>query len=298
MYLTLERPRIKALARSLEYDNCEEKGIGQKLIGVSGFVLRKSILHYLQVTKILPGDTGIYDHHDEIVIGGLNKLLAYRNEVCNRHVIPFRQSGLTCTAACLTMIASHFNLVERREKFEMEVAEASKSKIAIGQHYSGVASKAVELGLEVVLAHSSPTLFDNTSHWIPANIFTSLVAEYNSYLSIVVNNPLLRVEKGATIDAQNLKQYIKDGYLVIVAGLIGNDTLHSQLLVGYNQNGFIVVDPLIGKSQQKSKHSVESFMQTPIGSWIMAVRPDQTAYNKLINALASFKADAKKHLCC
>lgn len=295
-YLGLERPRIKAMMQSLAYDNNEEKQIARELIGISGFVLRKEVLRYLVETKILPAGSGIYQYQDTNIEAAMGKLIAYRKDVMDRQVTPFSQHGLTCSAACLTMIAAHFGLAKLSEEFEEEVVEASKSNLTIGQHYSGVAAKAVSLGLEIVLVHSASQMFDNSQRWLPAGLFESLMTEYRSYLKEIEGHWLARIECNARLAPEDLRSYLEDGYLVMVAGVISGEILHSILLTGYNSEGYLVIDPIGGRKRQMRDRELGTFMDTKIGRWIMAIRPDQGAVLGLEESLATYKEEAKRLL--
>ncbi|MFA6475949.1 MAG: hypothetical protein WCV68_00885 [Candidatus Paceibacterota bacterium] len=295
-YLGLERPRIRAMMQSLAYDNNEEKQIARELVGISGFVLRKEVLRYLVETKILPAGSGIYQYQDSDIEAALNKLITYRRDVMDRQVAPFGQHGLTCSAACLTMVAAHFGLAELSEGFEEEVAEASKSNITIGQHYSGVAVKAVSLGLETVLVHSAPQMFDNSQKWLPAELFESLMNEYRSYLEKIKGHRLARVECNARLTPEDIRSYLEDGYLVMVAGVISGGILHSILLTGYNSGGYLVIDPIGGRKRQMRERELASFMDTKIGRWIMALRSDQESVLNLTKSLPAYQEEARKLL--
>ncbi len=295
-YFGLERPRIRAMMQSLAYDNNEEKQIARELIGISGFVLRKEVFRYLVETKILPAGSGIYQYQDADIEAALNKLIAYRRDVMDRQVTPFSQHGLTCSAACLTMVAAHFGLAELSEEFEEEVVEASKSNLTIGQHYSGVAVKAVSLGLETILIHSASQMFDNSQRWLPGGLFESLMAEYRSYLEKIEDHRLARIECGARLAPEDLKAYLEDGYLVMVAGVISGEILHSILLTGYNSDGYLVIDPIGGRKRQMGNRELESFMDTKIGRWIMALRPNQGVTLTLKESLPTYREEAQNLL--
>lgn len=295
-YLGLERPRIRAIMQSIGYDNNQEKQIARELIGISGFIIRKEVLRYLAETKILPTGSGIYHYRDAIVETALNKLIIYRRAVMDRQVTPFSQHGLTCSAACLTMIAAHFGFADLSEKFEDEVVAASKSDLISGQHYSAVAAKAVSLGMEVILVHSSPLIFDNSQKWLPRDLFESLMAEYEYYLEKLKNHRLSKVEFGASLGPEALKGYLEEGYLVMVAGVISGEVLHAILLTGYNADGYITIDPLGGIRRIMTNHELARFMNTKIGRWIIALRPDQEAVVKLEKSLFIYQEDARKFL--
>lgn len=294
-YLTLERPRLKVIQNILDYDNNEEKRIVRELIGISGFVFRKEVLRYLAETDILPGGKGIYEYQDDTIDTALASLANCREEMLDRQVTPYQQHGLTCTAACLTMAAAHFGLVRLGKTFEAEVAEASKSRLVAGQHFSGVAAKAVSLGIEVVLLHSSPQMFDNSEGWLPRHLFHQLVHEYKGYLSGLLQSPLLKVENGISLHASNLRGYLQQGYLILVAGVLGG-ILHAILLTGYSPKGYIVIDPLNGERRIDHVDMVDVFMNTRIGRWVMLVRPSQHPVDKLKSSLSSFEHKALAYL--
>ena len=296
IYLTLERPRLKALQRTLSYDNNEEKRIARELVGISGFVLRKEVIRYLTETKILPENSGIYDYQDSQVDESLDKLVGYRLEVLDRGVAPYFQHGLTCSAACLVMATSHFGLTERSESLEFAIAQASCSQLTDGQHFSGVAAEAVKFGLETVLMHSSPQMFDNSSGWLPQDLFTRLMDEYRCYLDQVRANPLLMVKNGTPLPPSCFRKYLEEGYLVIVAGVLGGGILHAKLLTGYNSSGYVCIDPLCGSSRIVSLSGLETFMDTQIGRWAMALRCGQSTLNRLEKSLSRFDTTARSYL--
>jgi hypothetical protein len=194
------------------------------------------------------------------------------------------------------MVAAHFGLAELSEEFEEEVVEASKSNLTIGQHYSGVAVKAVSLGLETILIHSASQMFDNSQRWLPGGLFESLMAEYRSYLEKIEDHRLARIECGARLAPEDLKAYLEDGYLVMVAGVISGEILHSILLTGYNSDGYLVIDPIGGRKRQMGNRELESFMNTKIGRWIMALRPNQGVTLTLKESLPTYREEAQNLL--
>lgn len=295
-YLTLEHPRLRALRDILEYDNIEEYRIITTLVGISGFLLRKTVLRYLAETKLLLGTQGIYEFQDSIVEIGLLKLKKYRQEVLNKQVKPWRQHGPTCSAACFVAVANHFGVGKLNETFEFAVAQASRSYLIAGQHYSGIASQAVGMGLEVILLHSAQHFFDNMGNFFSDDLFKALVREYRSYLNLVENNQRLVVKCGAEITKKALRNYLEQGYLVMIAGVFGDDNLHSKLLIGYNATGFIVIDPLRGQAQQESYSNIEHFMDTKVGRWAMAIRPDQMPIRNLLIQTSLFQDKARRYL--
>lgn len=295
-YLTFERPRLQSLRDILEYDNIEEYRIVTTLIGISGFLLRKAALRYLAETKLLRGTQGIYEFQDVVVETNLLKLKEYRQQVLNKQVKLWRQHGPTCSAACFVAVANHFGVGELSENFEFAVAQASCSRYITGQHYSGIASQAVEVGLEAVLLHSSPHFFSNRTGFFSADLFEALVREYRSHLSQVENSPLLTVRCRVRFTKKMLRKYLEQGYLVVVAGMLEGGVFHSKLLVGYNPAGFLVVDPLRSRVQQECYADVERFMETKIGQWAIALRPNQAPVRRFLAQAPIFQDKARQYL--
>ncbi len=260
-----------------------------------GFLLRKTILRYLKEAKILIGDGGIYEFPDDVVLRGLGQLSRYRHEVLNKKVKPVRQSGLTCSAACLAMIGYHFGRCALDESTEKTLAHRSGSRYIAGQHYSGLAAQALSMNLEVVMLHSSHSLFDNFAHF-SSDIFEELMNEYRHYLLAVKSDQKARIETGVSIEHALLRSYLESDYLVMIAGQLGPDLLHSKLLVGYNHVGFLVIDPASGSMTAEAPDRVSGFMRTGIGKWALAIRPNQSLIEKLTTQLAAFKSQAEKHL--
>lgn len=294
IYIILERPDLKAVRKIIKYDTNEERKIMRELIGISGFVLRKKVLKYLVESKILPTMNDIYYYSDEVVSNGLKKLLRYREEVLNKQVKPLQQNGLVCSATCLTMAAKYFNLLKgKKREFEEKVAYRSQSNYIEGQHYSGVAKQALEIGLEVVLVHSSPNLFKNEKESISSEMFKKLMREYNNYLENIKENPQFQLKIDRDLSSATVKKYLQEGYLVILAGMHASKSfLHSLLFKGYNSRGYLFIDPLYGREKVMTGDRVDSFMRTDIGKWLLAVRPKWTNLEKLEKEISTFKRKA------
>ena len=96
--------------------------------------------------------------------------------------------------------------------------------------------------------------------------------EYQSYLKgIIENDGEVKTEIDITISF--LKEQLQNGYLIILAGMIGK-VLHTILICGYDFDKFIICDPLYKKRQTKSQEELETFMSTPIGKWCILVKND------------------------
>jgi len=294
-YLTLERPRLKSIRDILEFDNIEEYAILKKLVGISGFVLRKKVLEYLSDAKILKKANSIYEFPDQVIIDGLTKLLGYRNELLIKNVVPFRQSTReTCSVACFMMAMHYFKKMDLYHEIEKAEYDKFKSNIIPGSHLSGIAAEAGKAGLESVLMHTEPDLFKNEGMF-NSEVFSRLMEEYRAHLT-EAERWGTQVLSDVTITTDTIKQYLQNNYLVLVSGKLGQSSLHTILATGYNAEGLIVCDPLKGNSKVERKEYIDYFMKTPIGSWVLAIRKDNSNLSKLLEKLSDFNAKATSYL--
>lgn len=67
-----------------------------------------------------------------------------------------------------------------------------------------------------------------------------------------------------------LKEKLEQGNLIILAGELTGG-YHAVLLTGYNENNFIVCDPLYKNKQTRTFEEIEKYMDTSIGKWFIAV---------------------------
>lgn len=292
-YSTLERPQLKAVRDTLIYDNYEEYMILMGLIGISGHVLRKRVLQYLNDSKILPNDGSIYEFPDQQIVDGLSRLEEYRKEVLHKNVKPYIQTGLTCGAASLLMAFDYYGILEANRDNENLINSRSNSSFIDGNHFAGLAMQASERGLEALLIHSYPEMFMNNGI-MPDSLFQSLMTEYNDYLRVAVASGT-KVKNGQEVSMRSIRELMEQDYLVIIAGQ-KRQYLHALLGVGYNQDGIIVRDPLDGRTYVKNKTELEKFMNSLIGNWVLAIRRDQASLEKLRVEIPRYTGYSKNYL--
>ncbi len=292
-YFAMERPYVSALARTITYDNTDEYSMLTTLVGISGYVLRRAVLTLLNDTKIILNTGAIYALDDNQVAEGLEKLHVYRKELMVKNVTPFRQSTpYTCGAASLTMILHHLELTELSVKTEHAIYEASAAKLIPGTHFSGLQKYADCHGLETQLIHSESGMFQNGNAYLDPETFSALMAEYQGFIDNC--GPCAVVRNGVPITPELITSLLNDDYLVILAGMCG--MLHAVVVSGYNQHGFVVCDPLSRKQENWSSGQMRRFSSTPIGSWLLAIRKNQSARTNLLKSLPQFEREAKGFL--
>lgn len=292
-YSTLERPQLKGIRDTLIYDNYEEYLILMSLIGISGYVLRKRVLQYLNDSKILPNEGSIYEFSDDEVLQGLSKLKEYRRQVLHKDVRPYKQTDLTCGAASLLMAFDYYGILKESRENEDLLHSTSKSAYIDGEHFSGLALEAANKGLETLLIHSYPEMFRNNGV-MPEALFNKLMDEYNAYLDEAKAKGT-EVRNGQQITSQLIKGLLERDYLVLIAGQMGS-YLHAVLSVGYNEQGIIVKDPIDGSTHVADEAELNKFMDSPIGRWVLAIRRDQDALQKLEVQIPKYIGYAKSYL--
>jgi hypothetical protein len=294
-YLTVGRPPLQFLTKTLEYDNYEEYRILKSLIGISGFVFRKKILSYLDSTKIIPNEGRIYGLSDEEVLAGLDQLKRYRTELMDKDVKSYLQTGNTCGAASLLMALNYYNHTDMTAKNEMLIHNASKSILIEGSHFSGLALQAVENNLDVEIIHSDKEMFSNNQGFFTEETYVKLMEEYRHFANQAESGGAV-VTNGINIDSEYVREQLDKGKIVIMAGMLRGGVLHAIVVSGFNEKGFIVLDPLVSKKKNLSQDQFNKFIDTPIGRWGLLLSKKYGAVTKLQSDLLNFRTQAEEYL--
>lgn len=274
-YLTLENPTRKALRDILVFDNYVEKMLANRLVGVSGFVLRKEILRHLNESEVLPNNGNIYEQDSQIVTAALGTLGELRKSTMLKDVTHLQQKEDECSSTSLAMACSRLLDGQSTETLPNLIRTAHEKSVAKGmpgEMYSGLASFAQESGLNTTLVHSEQDLFSNKQERIPQDLFGELVEQYKGLLSEAVINGSI-VQTGVDINNKVIKPYLEAGNLVVLALELPNHILHSVLVVGYEDGLFMYHDPLDHKGVRKEKFygELEDMAKTSVGSWFLAL---------------------------
>lgn len=260
--------QIIALRNCVRFDNIEEYMIATNLEGASGYVLRKLIAAYLVGTGIIDSRDGIYDYDDSEIIKGLDTLKK-RNESFSFRIKPKVQYGITCSAACATMVEARLREATPNDTVERVYASASNSAFIPGQHYSHLAAEMISRGIDVTLVHSLQDKFKVGS--LGQELFKQLRAEYDTGLERFAELGG-EEESGVDMSASLLRSILMEGKPIILAGQsIAGDYYHSVLLMGLSDDGYQVVDPLIGRPAIWTEQQVMQFSDTDIGRWMIIV---------------------------
>ena len=99
------------------------------------------------------------------------------------------------------------------------------------------------------------------------------------------------VVNGIKINSQLIRKELEKGNLAIVAGEIPGG-YHAILISGYDDNKFIVCDPLFKAKKLKTEEELDEFMNTSIGKWFISVNNKSKNKNQLLSNLDKFNEEA------
>ena len=188
----------------------------------------------------------------------------------DKNVRPYKQRGDTCAIVCMMMILEYYKIIPKVNWYdERRLYRIYGSKYMPGTPFSALAFYMAKNGLETTICHENKSLFKNEQAIIDNNEFNLAMDEYKEYLKYAENFGA-KVVKGLNITVNILKQKLQVGNLVILAGEIPNG-YHAILLTGYDQDKFIVCDPLYKVKQNRTFEEIETFMNTNIGKWFISV---------------------------
>ena len=294
-YLTFGHSERKAISDLIVYDNLDEKLIACKLIGISGFLFRKKVLEYLNDEKLLLNEGNIYEFSNDMVEEKLEDLKMVREKAMEKNVKPYRQTGLTCAIVCMLMTLEYNKLIDNiTEEEERRLYGKFHSKYLDGTPFSALAMYLSEKGLETELIHNDINMFNNEKKFISNYIFDLSVEEYKEYLNKAKENGT-KVLNGVNINHDILKKKLDDGNLLIIAGKHGYD-LHAILICGYEDDNFIVCDPLYNEKQKRSFEDIDEFMDAFVGKWFLSVGGQKKNKKDLMNNLDYFNFKANEYL--
>ena len=292
-YFTLEHPDRKAIRDIIIYDNLDEKLIASNLIGISGFLLRKKILEYLNESKILPNEGYIYEYNKEAIIEALERLQEKRSITMEKKVRIYKQRGDTCAIACMMMALEYFEVMEKANWYdEKRYYRIYGSKYMSGTPFSALAFHFSKNGLDTTLYHEDLDLFNNNKGALSKEDFQFAMSEYTQMLDKAKLTGT-NVINGIKINSQFIRKELEKGNIVIVAGEIPG-AYHAVLISGYDDNKFIVCDPLFKTKQIKTQEELDNFMNTSIGKWFISLNNKLKNKNQLLTSLDKFNDEANK----
>lgn len=193
----------------------------------------------------------------------------------DKNVKPYKQKGDTCAIVCMLMVLEFYKKIEKVNWYdERRLYRIYGSKYMSGTPFSAIAYHMSKNGLNTTIYHEDKNLFNNNKNIMDMNIFNLAMNEYKEYLTYAEKEGT-RILKGINIDVNILKEELKKGSLIILAGSI-KKSYHAILLTGYDNENFKVCDPLYKTKQTRTYNEIEQFMSTNIGKWFIAVNDKNT----------------------
>lgn len=176
----------------------------------------------------------------------------------------------TCGAACMLMILDLYRKVEYpTPKQEMKLYSLYRSSAFKGINGAAIASCLSKNDLEVTLIQSFHQKMDNRDDYFSEELYEALQREYQTALDKCRNR--IRLLTDANICCDSLKQELDEGKQIILQCIVpGNadgihdHTLHWIVVYGYEEDEFLVCDPLSSKIRITAE-ALENYMDTPIG---------------------------------
>jgi len=292
-YFTLEHSDRKAFRDIIIYDNLDEKLIASNLIGISGFLLRRKILEYLNNSNILKNNGYIYEFNNEKIVSALEILKEERKNKMDKNVRPYKQRGDTCAIVCMMMVLEYYKIIEKANWYdEKRLYKIYGSKYMSGTPFSALAYHLSKNGLDTTIYHADKDLFNNNCKVLSKEDFNLAMNEYKENLNIAEASGT-KIVNGIDINVNLLKEKLKEGKIVILAGEVFGG-YHAILLTGYDEKGFNVCDPLYKNKQTRTLEEIEMYMNTNIGKWFITVNDKTKEKEMLLNNLEKFSYEAKK----
>lgn len=187
-----------------------------------------------------------------------------------KEIKPYKQRGMTCAISCMLMVLEYYKIIpEANWIYEKKYYKSYHSKYMEGTPFSAIAWHFVKNNLNVEIIHSEKNMFNNLSHFLPDDSFNDAMREYSNYLEDAIKRGA-KVINGCDITCDSIKKKLNEDKLVILAGQTYG-SLHAILICGYNEDKFIVCDPLYKQKQEKTDEEISEFMDTPLGKWYIAV---------------------------
>lgn len=195
----------------------------------------------------------------------------------DKDVKPYKQRKDTCAIVCLMIALEYYGKIEQANWFdERRLYKLYKSKYIIGTPFSAIALNLAKKGLNTTIYHSEKNIFTNKNKIFSDDIYEYAIEEYKEYLDFAEKQGTI-IKNGIDINIELIKEEIEKDNLIILAGEL-NGYYHAILISGYDNNEFIVCDPLYKTKQRKTEKELNDFMNTKIGKWFISVN-NNTIFN-------------------
>lgn len=186
-----------------------------------------------------------------------------------KDVKPYKQKGLTSVVSCMLMILSYYKKCNANWFNERKYYSLYKSYYYDGTPASAMAWHFRKNDLETIMFHSEKNYFKRPSY-LKEKEFKKLLDEYKLFLN-GAKKIGCEVETEVNIDCEFLRNKLNDDYIILLSGTSGK-YLHSVVVCGYEDDSFIICDPLYKRRKSKSIDEMNAFMNNEYGISCICVR--------------------------
>ena len=205
----------------------------------------------------------------------------------------YKQRGDTCASACMMMALEYFKVMEKANWYdEKRYYRIYGSRYLSGTPFSALAFHFSKNGLDTKIFHQDSNLFNNDRNVLSDVDFQYAMREYKEMLDRAKLNGT-DVINGIKIDSKLIKDELESGNIVIVAGELFQGCYHAVLISGYDNNQFIICDPLYKTKQIKTEEELNKFMDTSIGKWFISVNNNSKNKGELLSTLNQFDEETQ-----
>lgn len=189
----------------------------------------------------------------------------------DKNIKPYKQRGDTCAIACMMMALEYFKIIEKANWYdERRYYRIYRSKYMSGTPFSALAYHFSKNGLKTSLYHEDKNLFNNNKNVLTNEDFNLAMNEYKEMLERAKITGT-KVINGIKINTDLIKELIDKDNIIILAGETSG-CFHAILISGYDNNNFIVCDPLYKTKQIRNEKEINEFIITSNGKWFIAVK--------------------------
>ena len=184
---------------------------------------------------------------------------------------PYKQrKNDTCAIACMLMVLEYYKIIPKANwQYERKYYKSYHSYCMDGTPLAALAWHFSKNGLHTEIYHSSKDFFDNSNNYLEESLFNNSMKEYKEFINQAQNRGT-EVINGINIDSNLFLEKLQEGKILIIVGMV-NDYFHAILLCGYENEKFIVCNPLYQDKNTMSFSEINNFINTPIGKWFIAV---------------------------
>ena len=176
----------------------------------------------------------------------------------------------TCGPACMLMILDLYRKIEYpTPKQEAKLYSLYRSNVFKGVNGAAIANCLSKNNLEITLLQSFHQRMDNRDGYYSEELYEALQGEYQAAVDKCADR--IKLITDAVLTCASLKQELDAGKQIILQCIVpGNadgihdHTLHWVVVYGYDEDAFLVCDPLSSKIRITAE-ALENYMDTPIG---------------------------------